>query len=203
MRLRGILGRRTGFERQAPPAQPGPARPAKGPVIEGRAEAPVTPPPVARNMPEAGSPVGETLGRMRQVDRTFDPARFLSGADQAFRMIVAAFASGDRVALRPLLSDDTYRAFEQAIAEREKTGQTQISEIKSIEHLDIDGAELKGTVGSLTLRIVSDQVSYVTDRDGRTLTGTDAVTEITDIWTFERDLSQQDPTWRLVAARSG
>jgi predicted lipid-binding transport protein (Tim44 family) len=50
---------------------------------------------------------------------------------------------------------------------------------------------------------VSDQVSYTQDANGRPLTGTDAVTEITDLWTFERDLGQPDPTWRLVAARSG
>ena len=35
------------------------------------------------------------------------------------------------------------------------------------------------------------------------MAGTDAVTEITDLWTFERDLTQRDPTWRLVSARSG
>ena len=118
-------------------------------------------------------------------------------------MIVAAFAAGDRVALRSLLADDTYRAFEQAISAREKAGETQVSEIKSMHHLGIDAAELKGRVGSVTVRIVSDQISYTQDKDGRPLTGTDAVTEITDLWTFERDLGQPDPTWRLVAARSG
>jgi predicted lipid-binding transport protein (Tim44 family) len=203
LRLRGILGRRTGFERQAQPIQPGPARPAKGPTIEGRAEPPPASGPASRHVPEAGSPAGDALARMRQVDRSFDPGRFLAGAEQAFRMIVAAFASGDRAALRPLLSDETYRAFEQAIADREKAGEDQVADIRSIEHLSVDGAELKGTVGSVTVRIVSDQVSYLKDRDGRPLTGTDAVTEITDIWTFERDLAQQDPAWRLVAARSG
>ena len=105
--------------------------------------------------------------------------------------------------LRALLSDETYRAFEQAIASREKAGETQISEIKSIERGTLDAAELKGRIGSVTVRIVSDQISYTKDKDGRPVAGTDAVTEITDIWTFERDLSQSDPTWRLVAARSG
>ena len=117
-------------------------------------------------------------------------------------MIVAAFAAGDRVVLRSLLSDETYKAFEQAISAREKAGETQVSEIKSMQHLSIDAAELKGRVGAVTVRIVSDQISYTKDKDGRAVTGTDAVTEITDLWTFERDLSQQDPTWRLVAARS-
>ena len=140
---------------------------------------------------------------MGQIDRNFDAARFLAGADQAFRMIVAAFAAGNRVALRPLLGDETYAAFEQAISAREKAGETQVSEIKSMQRLTIDNAELKGNVGSVTTRIVSDQVSYTQDKTGRPLTGADAVTEITDLWTFERDLSQQDPTWRLMAARSG
>jgi predicted lipid-binding transport protein (Tim44 family) len=201
LRLRGILGKRTGYERQAPPVQPVPLRPVNGPIIEAKAEPPQ--PAAAQTVPETASPTGQALAQMKALDRTFDPARFLAGADQAFRMIVAAFAAGDRVGLRALLADDTYSAFEQAISAREKSGETQVSEIKSMQHLGIDHAELKGRVGSVTVKIVSDQISYTHDANGRPLTGTDAVTEITDLWTFERDLSQQDPTWRLVAARSG
>lgn len=202
LRLRGILGRRTGFERQAPPPQQAAQapRPSVGPVIEGRAE----PPPAApQSVPDAAAPAGQVLARMHDIDPAFDPARFLLGVDQAFRMIVAAFAAGDRAALRGLLSDDTFRAFEQAINSREAAGETQISEIKSIQQLAIEDAELKGRLGVVTVRIVSDQISYTQDANQKPLTGTDAVTEITDRWTFERDLSKQDPTWRLVAARSG
>jgi predicted lipid-binding transport protein (Tim44 family) len=204
LRLRSILGKRTGFEQQQtpPPFQPPVGRPAPAaPIIEGRAEP--APPAASQDMPPAGSTVAQALARMREIDRSFDPARFLAGADQAFRMIVAAFASGDRVALRSLLADDTYRAFEDAISAREKAGEVQVSEIRSIEQLAIEDAELRGTVGTVTTRIVSDQISYTKDRNGRPVAGTDAVTEITDLWTFERDLSQRDPTWRLVAARSG
>ena len=202
LRLRSILGKRTGLERQAPPVQPPPVRAAAGPIHRGTggtAAAGGRP----QTLPDAATPAGQALARMRDIDKTFDPARFLSGADQAFRMILAAFAAGDRVALRPLLADDTYKAFEQAISAREKAGETQVSEIKSMQNLSIDAAELKGRTGSVTVRFVSDQVSYTSDKDGRPLTGTDAVTEITDLWTFERDLSQSDPTWRLVEARSG
>jgi predicted lipid-binding transport protein (Tim44 family) len=204
LRLRSILGRRTGFERQAPPAQRSGAPAGKGPIIEGRAEAPVPPPPAtARTVPDSASPVGDALARMRQVDGSFDGARFLSGAENAFRMIVAAFAGGDRVTLRPLLSNEMYRAFETAISDREKAGETQVSEIRSIQSVGIEDADLRGTLGTITVRIVSDQVSYVKDKAEHTVSGTDAVTEIIDLWTFERDLAQQDPAWRLVAARSG
>lgn len=201
LRLRSILGKRTGFERQAPPVQPVPLRPANAPVIDAKAE-PV-PTTTTAPMPDVSSPTGQALAQMRTLDRTFDPARFLAGAEQAFRMIVAAFAAGNRAALRPLLGDETYSAFEQAISSREKAGEVQVSEIKSMHALGIDAAELKGRVGAVTVRIVSDQVSYANDKNGRPVAGTDAVTEITDLWTFERDLSHQDPTWRLVAARSG
>jgi predicted lipid-binding transport protein (Tim44 family) len=181
--------------------QPPPRPAAAPPIIEGRAEP--APAPASVNLPPAGSPTGQALARIREIDRGFDPARFLAGADQAFRMIVAAFAAGDRVALRNLLADDTYKAFEQAISAREKAEEVQISEIKSVERIAIEEAEVRGTVGSVTARIVSDQVSYTQDKNGRPVAGADAVTEITDIWTFERDLTQRDPTWRLVAARSG
>jgi predicted lipid-binding transport protein (Tim44 family) len=139
---------------------------------------------------------------MRAIDQSFDPAGFLAGADKAFHLIVASFAAGDRTTLRRLLADDTYAAFDHAIADREKAGHTQISEIRSIETLSIEGATLRGSVADVTVRIVSDQVSLTRDANGSIVNGADAVMEITDLWTFERDLRQPDPTWRLVSACS-
>lgn len=202
LRLRSILGRRTGFERPPQPVQPQPMpRAAPGPIIEGRPEP--AQPSVPQNIPDPASAVGQTLLKMREVDRGFDPTRFLGGVDQAFRMIVTGFAQGDRVTLRNLLSDETYAAFEGAISAREAANETQVSQIKSIQELGIEEASLKGKTAQITVRIVSDQISYTQDANGRPVAGTDAVTEIVDIWTFERDLTSTDPTWRLVAARSG
>ena len=199
LRLRSILGKRTGFERPAQPYQPPAGPAAAGPVIDGQAEAQ---PAANRVVPDAASPIGQTLVQMRAIDRTFDPAAFLDGAEKAFRMIVAAFAAGDRATLRGLLSDDTYRAFEQAIAGREAAGQKQVSAIHGIHSATIESAELRGSVAAIAVRFVSDQVSLTQDKDGHPVTGTDSVTEITDVWTFERDLATRDPVWRLVSARS-
>jgi predicted lipid-binding transport protein (Tim44 family) len=202
LRLRSILGRRTGFERQqaerGPVTVPGIGRPV-APVIDGKAE----PVPPARPLPDPASPAGTSLQRLREVDRNFDPAHFLTGAEAAFRMIVNAFAAGDRVALRGLLADDTYRGFEQAIAARETNGETQHTEIRNIPQVSIESATLTGTVAAITVMFVSDQVSETRDREGKPLVGSEAVTEIVDLWTFERDLTSSDPAWRLTAARSG
>lgn len=199
LRLRSILGRRTGFER--PPAQPyqPPGAEQHGPMIEGRAEpaSPVS----ARPVPEAGSPLGRTLARIREFDRGFDPARFLEGAEKAFRLIVEAFASGDRATLRTLVAADVFQAFEQAIAVREQAGQTQQTEIRAIVAATIEAAELRGSVAQVTVKFVSDQVSLTRDKASQPVAGTEAVTEMVDIWTFERDLASHDPTWRLVSVR--
>jgi predicted lipid-binding transport protein (Tim44 family) len=201
LRLRSILGRRTGFERQAPPPyQPPAGQSGAGPVIDGRADSPAA--TATRALPDPASPTGQTLAGMRSIDHTFDPTVFLDGAEKAFRIIVAAFASGDRTTLRNLLSDDTYRAFDQAIAAREAADQKQVSAIHAIHSATIESAELRGTVASITVRFVSDQISLTQDKDGHPVTGTDAVTEITDVWAFERDLATRDPAWRLVSARS-
>ena len=204
LRLRGILGRRTGFERQTPPDRAGGPVPVPGMARAGNVvELHPEPQAPGRALPEPDSAVGVTLQRMKSIDRNLDPAFFLRGAEAAFRMIVDAFARGDRVALRPLLADGTYRSFEQAITAREAAGETQRSEVRSIERAAIDEAVLDGSMARITVRIVSDQVAETLGRDGRPTAGTDAVTEITDLWTFERDLTQPDPAWRLSAARSG
>jgi predicted lipid-binding transport protein (Tim44 family) len=207
LRLRSILGRRTGFEgrpRAVPPltaarTAPGP-RDAKPAVIEGRAEA--VPARPVRPLPDAASPLGEQLRRLRAIDTGFDPGRFLEAAENTFRTIVAAFAGGDRVTLRSLLTDETYRAFETAIAARETAQETQRTEIKEISTAAIVEVELSERVADITVRFVSDQLNMTLGRDTQPVSGTDGTTEMIDLWTFERDLGMRDQTWRLAAARS-
>lgn len=162
LRLRSVLGKRTGFER----------------------------------------PPGQALARIAAVDRGFDAARFLDGAEGAFRMIVTGFAAGDRATLRGLLSDDTYAGFEQAITAREAAGETQRTELRAVQEVAIDAADLRGTVADITVRFVTDQINLTTGRNGEVVTGSDAVTELTDVWTFQRDLNAADPTWKLVGTQS-
>ncbi len=198
LRLRSILGRRQGFERTAQT----PLRAAAsggGPTIDTMAEAPSPP---SRPLPDPSSPTGQALARMQSVDRSFQASRFLDGAEAAFRIIVKAFAAGDRATLAPLLTPDTLAAFETAMATREANAETQQTEVKAIGAATIEEAALTGTIADITVRFVSDQLNLTTGRDGAPVAGTDAITEIVDLWSFRRDLSQPDPAWRLTAARS-
>jgi predicted lipid-binding transport protein (Tim44 family) len=115
LRLKGILGKRTGYERPPQPIQPreAPAAPASA-----QSAPPAQAATGAKKMvPEPVSALGQTLARMQSIDGKFSPGSFLDGAEKAFEIIVRAFATGDRAALRPLLGDETWKAFDLAIAE--------------------------------------------------------------------------------------
>ncbi len=199
LRLRSVLGKRTGFERDAAPA-PRPAATGLGRIIDVKPEP--APDRASRILPERESPIGATLARIQALDGSFNPSRFLDGAEHAFRLIVLAFAKGDRAALRPLLSTSLMDVFDHAIAEREAARHTQHTTLHSIRSAAFESASLEGQRADIAVRFVSDQVSYTNDSAGQTLVGTEALTEITDLWTFERELGSRDPSWRLSAAQS-
>ena len=199
LRLRSVLGRRTGFER--PPQPEAAPVPARGPATEVEIAAkPSSQGNARRVIPDPRSPVGEALMEIQKRDRSFDPNRFLDGAETAFGMIVEAFARGDRATLKPLLSEEAFVGFDQAITAREAAGETQRTELRNVEESGIEAAELRGSVAEITVRLVTDQINLVQSRDGSIVSGAEAVTEMTDVWTFQRDLNTADPIWRLVGS---
>jgi predicted lipid-binding transport protein (Tim44 family) len=198
LRLRSVLGKRVGFERPAAPPGQVPGF-GGGPVIEGQA-VPASP---ARPVPDPRSALGERLMRIVNADPNFDPPKFLEMAEQSFRRIVTAFAAGDRAVLKPLLSETVYQTFDAAIAARETANERHRTEIKTVLSAVIEDAELIGNNAAVIVRFTSDQINLTLDATGNPVTGTEAVTELVDLWTFERVLGSKDPTWRLAAARSG
>ena len=170
-----------------------------GPIIDGQP----LPPQGNRPVPDPRSALGERLMQVVNRDPSFDPPKFLNGAETAFRMIVTAFAAGDRATLKPLLSDSVYHTFEAAISAREAAGERHRTDIKAILSAVIEEAELLGDQAAIIVRFTSDQVNLTLDSAGNPVVGTEAVTELVDLWTFERNLRSKDLTWRLAAARNG
>jgi predicted lipid-binding transport protein (Tim44 family) len=199
LRLRSVLGKRVGFEK-TPIPQGQMQGFATGPILDSR---PIPPPPGTRAVPDPRSALGERLMEIVNADPNFDPPNFLAGAENAFRMIVTAFAAGDRPTLQGLLSASVYQTFDSAITARETAGERHRTEIKSIISATIEDAQLISNQAAIIVRFVSDQVNVTLDSSGKPTTGSEAVTEITDLWTFERSLKSTDPVWRLAAARSG
>jgi predicted lipid-binding transport protein (Tim44 family) len=217
LRLRSVLGRRTGRER--PPYDPYSARDAvRSPAGEKVVTLPsrpaeTAPRPIERPQPsaerwkdvaETGSAAASGLDAILGADPAFDAKHFITGARAAYEMVVTAFAGGDRRQLRSLLSRDVYDGFDAHISERETRGETVETKFVSIDSSTITGAELRNRSAQITVRFVSKLVSATRDRSGAVIDGNaEKVTDVTDVWTFARDISSRDPNWKVVATETG
>jgi predicted lipid-binding transport protein (Tim44 family) len=194
LRLYAVLGQRTGHEQQ-PVTRPeaAPEQPAAA------ATADLTPNPAEPSgfAYEKGASAG--IRSIISADPGFDVARFIEGAQAAYRMVLEAFWKGDRDELAHLTGDEVRAAFEGAIAEREAAGHVLDNRLVAIERAAIEDARLTGKIAEIEVRFDAFIAAVTRDRDGEMVAGSmsDAV-PINDIWTFRRDLSASDPNWRLV-----
>jgi predicted lipid-binding transport protein (Tim44 family) len=102
------------------------------------------------------------------------------------------------------LSREVYDGFEGAITEREKRGETVENKFVSIDAADIAGAEMRGRNAQVTIRFQSKLITATRDRNGNVIDGSpERVSDVTDVWTFARDVSSRDPNWKLIATEAG
>lgn len=147
-----------------------------------------------------GTPLAAGLDAIAAQEPGFDAKAFLEGARAAYEMIVVAFAQGDRKALKPLLSKEVYENFEQDIAAREKRGEINETKFVSLDAAEIVSAEVKGRSAQLTLSFTAKMITATRDANGVVVDGDPRViTDMTDDWTFARQLGARDPNWQLVA----
>lgn len=218
IRLRSVLGKRTGNER--PPFDPyskpdenagqgsaGPDNvipmPGQNAPAEHDGERQEDDTVVADKVAPSGSALNEALRSILSVDHSFEPEPFLQGAKAAYEMIVTAFAEGDRKTLKNLLSKEVYEGFVSAINDREKRDERVESTFVGIDKAEIVEAALKDKVAQVTVKLQSQLISATLDKDGEVIDGDpNKVSEVIDIWTFARDTASRDPNWKLVATES-
>ncbi|NQW11911.1 MAG: Tim44 domain-containing protein [Alphaproteobacteria bacterium] len=205
LRLRSVLGRRTGHERRPPdPLTDGTETNDNVVSLPDRSNEPLDQQAEDQDalddLPEDSLDAG--LMRIKIADPSFDDREFSGGAKGAFEMIVQAFARGDEDTIRGLVSGPLYGGFVQAIEAREQAGETQETTIVNIRSADITEAELDGTEAKVTVEFVTEQVKVTRAKDGSVADGDpDKIELLTDIWTFARDVRTSDPNWELIAAR--
>ena len=202
LRLRNVLGRRTGLEKRRPdPFKP--AEPAPQPV-DNVLRLPERDRKALENLGQnEDTPLARGIRAIHQADRSFDEAGFVAGARGAFEMIVTAYAKGDVKTLRPLLADGVFDNFKRAIDERNARGETLDTTLVGITSAEMTDADLDGSTAKVTIRFVSEQVNVTKSADDKVVDGDpNKVVTITDIWTFARDVRSSDPNWALVETRA-
>lgn len=197
-RLFMVLGRRTGNEREPPrPYQ----RVGGGTADDQK----VVPMPVTAGIAARPSdPLAQALLDIKLADKTFDADHFLSGARQAYEMILTAFAKGDRQTLKPLLSDEVYGAFDGVIKGREERKEKVTFSFVGVKDARISHAALKGRTAEVTITFQAQYISSTSNEAGAVIDGDPkSVRDANDIWTFARDVRASDPNWTLVATTYG
>ena len=206
LRLRSVLGRRTGHE--TPPEQMvrRTANDDQDNVVPLPTSGPGQSDEATADAAEAayrGTPIKAGLRDLRAADPAFVPDEFLGGAEKAFEMIVQAYAAGEEDALKPLLNAEVYANFSKAIQDRQAAGETMETELISVKTPVLESVEVKDQQAMVAVRFVSEQVNVIKDAEGTVVDGDSNMIEtVTDIWTFARNISDRDPNWQLVATRS-
>lgn len=143
------------------------------------------------------------LTAIARADQKFDTAKFLEGSVQAYEIIVLAYAENNVNTLRPLVSDDVFSGFEQAMKAREAQNQVLETSFIKLNPATIYDAQLDGKMARLTVQIESECISVLRDSEGLAIDGSpELVTQNKDLWTFERNIKSRSPKWRLVGTQS-
>ena len=198
LRLRSVLGTRTGFE-PTKIITPDPAKKSAKPnleVIEGTVDR-----DIADHVP-LDSPSGKALSQMKKAEPSFSVTEFIGGARQAYEMILIAFEEGDRDGLRPFLADDVYESFESVIEQREEAGLTVDATFVGLREIKLSESEYNWRTkeGEITLSLVAELTAVVTDAKGKVIEGDkNTVKRQKDVWTFAREMGSEDPNWMLIA----
>ena len=225
LRLRSVLGKRTGNERPpardpfAPPAPP-PAQPRIGTDAPSGASGndnvvplPTSAAPPPRTSSPTSGPGGiratvlptASVGvvAIRAADPNFDALGFAAGARAAFTTIVEAFAKGDIQPLRQLLDAQTFASFEAAIRARTERHEKAETTLIGFEASDIAAAEMQDRFAQVTVRFVSEQINVTRNAEGQVADGNpNEVQKVIDLWTFRRDTKSADPNWALIKTES-
>ncbi len=218
LRLRSVLGRRTGHER--PPIDHSAGRAEDTTAYEqdnvvhlptGRdnqvetkaGDDPEVIQKKIKGFASEDSDLAKNLTKMIKKDPDFDPKSFLEGAKAAYEMIVTAFNDGDKAALKPLLSSDVYESFTDELIARDDREEVNEASFIGIDKAVLLDVETNGSEASITIKFVSKLISAVRNKAGEVISGDPKkIIEVTDIWTFARNVTSKDPNWKLVGTES-
>lgn len=196
LRLRSVLGTRSGFEPKNIP---------KPTFQKDNAQVRDSDNKVDRDIADyvsLDSPSGKALSQMKKAEESFLLTEFIQGAGQAYEMILIAFEEGDRDGLRPFLADDVYDSFEAVITEREKAKLNIDATFIGLREIKLSSAEYdwRTKEGEITLSLIAELTTVITDKNNKTIEGDkNTIKRQKDIWTFSRIMGNDNPNWTLVA----
>ena len=173
LRLKGILGKRTGFEGKNPPQFK----------------------EVLKNIK-----VEQSIKPKNNFD---DEAQkdFLKGAKIAYETIITDFSDNDNkiIASKPLLNKKIYEQFNEALKDRSARGQYAEITFIGVNSAEISEHKKVGNMLNVTVKFIAEVITCIRDKDKKIISGDpEKIKKIYDTWVFSRDVTSPNPNWQLV-----
>ena len=173
LRLRGILGKRTGYE--------GKINPQFEEILK-------------KTQPEKNFKHNEIFDEKAQTE-------FLKGAKIAYETIITDFSDNDNklIQSKPLLSKKIYDQFNQALKERSNRGHYAEITFIGVNSADVKEHKKTNSILKVTVDFVGEVITCIRDKEKKIISGNpDKIKKIYDTWVFSRDTKSNNPNWQLV-----
>ena len=173
LRLRGILGKRTGFEGKAPTQY-------KEVLKKVKTNEEIKP----------NSEFNESAQK-----------EFLKGAKIAYETIITDFSDNDNKITnsRPLLNDEIYKKFNEALEQRSNSGHFAEITFIGVNSATIKEHKKIGKILNVTVDFIAEVITCIRDKEKKIISGDpEKIKKIYDTWVFSRDMTSVNPNWKLV-----
>ena len=170
LRLRGILGKKTGFEEDVSSSFPQESNEIKTQSIQ-----------TSENFDESAK------------------QEFLKGAKIAYETIVTNFAANDLKNIKTLLDKKVFASFSEAIKEKKNKGLVSETTFIGVNSANIKDCNQKNNMFEVTVDFVSEIISCIKDKDKKIVSGDpEKIKKVHDTWKFSRDIKSLNPNWLLI-----
>ena len=170
LRLRGILGKKTGFEED-----------------------------INSSFPHEAPPVKQATDSNANTFDENAKKEFVKGAKIAYETIIINFAKGKLIDIKTLLDKSVYQQFEDAIKERENKKLSSETTFIGINSAEIKEHQQNKNMIEVTVEFVSEIISCVKDKDNKVVSGDpEKIKKVLDTWKFSKDSKSSNPNWFLI-----
>ena len=180
LRLRSVLGKRTGSEKKDP------------------------------NLYSYDKPVNQSTDTPKPVQMQsstnnlktdwFDNDNFIAGAKGAYETIVTNFENDNIKELKPLLEEDVLKSFTEVIENRKKNGEHVEFSFIGIESAEIIYKDLNSSPMEVTVRFISEMITCIKNSKDEVISGSlNQIQKVTDVWTFAKFKNKKNANWLLLA----
>ncbi len=170
LRLRGILGKKTGFEENIEQSFPHDI-------------------PEAKSTPNLNS---ETFDEAAKKD-------FLKGAKIAYETVITSFSKGDLKSIKNLLAKNVYDQFDEAIKDKKARNVTSETTFIGINSAEIKEHSQNKNMLEVSVEFVSEIISCIKDKDNKIVSGdAQKVKKVLDTWKFTKDSNSRNPNWQII-----